>query len=232
MDLSYIARNFKDIEKKVSEKAIAGNKQSRQIAIIAVTKKASAEETLFLIENTDAKAIAESRVLQAYSKFSYLAERSVKFRKIKKHFIGHLQRNKAKYAVELFDVIQSVDSIRIAEEINKRALSIGKVQEAFIEVNIAGESTKYGISPENAEEFYMKLLKLTSIKITGLMCIAPFLEKELTRKYFRKLFELNKKLKLDWLSMGMTNDFEVAIEEGSNMVRIGTAIFKKPEKNS
>lgn len=152
--------------------------------------------------------------------------------KISWHMVGHLQTNKVKKAVELFDVIQSVDSVYLLEEINKQAEKIKKIQECFIEIKVSEEETKYGLNPDELENFFNKAKKFKNIKISGLMTIAPYFENpELTRPYFRRAYKYYSLLathySLNYLSMGMTGDFEVAIEEGSNMVRIGTGIFGK-----
>ncbi|MBU4601656.1 YggS family pyridoxal phosphate-dependent enzyme, partial [bacterium] len=139
-----------------------------------------------------------------------------------------------KYAIEIFDCIHSVDSIKLAEEIDKRSLQFGKTTNVLVEVNVSGEESKYGIKPEEVEPFLKEISEFSRIRVRGLMTIAPIEEdKEVVRPYFRKLRELSKEIKskniknvkMDYLSMGMTDDFEVAIEEGANMVRIGRGIF-------
>lgn len=144
-----------------------------------------------------------------------------------KHLIGHLQTNKVKEAVKLFDTIQSVDSLKLAKEINKRATELQKVMPIMIEINISGETQKYGIPPETTAKFYQDLSELPYLKVVGLMAIAPDIPAEETRPYFQKMKQLFDQFNLKWLSLGMTNDYEIAIEEGSNMVRIGTALFGK-----
>jgi len=150
------------------------------------------------------------------------------------HLVGHLQTNKVKYAVEIFDCIHSVDSIKLAEEIDKRSLQFGKTTNVLVEVNVSGEETKCGIKPEEVEPFLKEISKFSRIRVRGLMTIVPIVEdKEEVRPYFRRLRELSKEIKskniknvkMDYLSMGMSEDFEIAIEEGANMVRIGRGIF-------
>ncbi len=153
----------------------------------------------------------------------------------KKHFIGHLQTNKVKKAVEYFDVIQSVDSMKVIREINKRAEETDKVQEVFLQVNIGDESQKYGFGIEKIGNSINKIRSLRNVKVTGLMCIPPFVPPEQARPYFRKmktLFDEHQCLNggnigISELSMGMSNDYRIAIEEGATMVRIGSAIFGK-----
>jgi pyridoxal phosphate enzyme (YggS family) len=150
------------------------------------------------------------------------------------HFIGHLQRNKVKQAVGIFDMIESLDSLRLAEEIDKRCEKIGKVMPVLVEVNSGREKQKFGVLPEDVEELVRKASTLPNIKIMGLMTMGPrFGNPEDSRPYFiktREIFEKIKRLNLPnvemrYLSMGMTNSYRVALEEGANMVRIGTKIF-------
>jgi pyridoxal phosphate enzyme (YggS family) len=150
------------------------------------------------------------------------------------HFIGHLQRNKVKQAVGIFDMIESLDSLRLAEEIDKRCSEIGKVMPVLVEVNSGREAQKFGVLPEDVEELVRKASTLPNIKIMGLMTMGPrFGNPEDSRPYFqetRKIFEGLKQLDLPnvemrYLSMGMTNSYRVALEEGANVVRIGTKIF-------
>jgi pyridoxal phosphate enzyme (YggS family) len=148
--------------------------------------------------------------------------------------VGHLQANKVKYAVKLFDLIQSVDSLRLAEEINKESAKINKIQDILLEVKTSPEATKFGLMSEGAVEVIKEISRLKNIRIQGLMTIAPIVDNpQLARPYFRMLRDLRDKIcqlpfanyHLPILSMGMTDDFEVAIEEGATMVRIGRAIF-------
>ncbi len=127
--------------------------------------------------------------------------------------------------MQLFDCIQSIDSLKLAKEINKRTVGAGKTMRVFFEVNIGDENSKYGISIQEAESFYDKLLKLTNLKVEGIMSILPYVEPEQTRPYFRELKQLQQKLNLKWLSAGMSNDYLIAVQEGANMIRLGTAIF-------
>ena len=150
------------------------------------------------------------------------------------HFIGHLQRNKVNKAIPIFDMIETVDSVRLAREIDKRALQQGKVMSVLIEINSGKEEQKFGVMPDKAEGLIREISGFKGIKIKGLMTMGPFSgDPEDARPYFiitRKLFEQIKALKLPgvemrFLSMGMTNSYQVALEEGANIVRIGTKIF-------
>ena len=149
--------------------------------------------------------------------------------------IGHLQTNKVKKCLQIFDTIHSLDSINLADEIDKQAKSLGKRIDCLVQVNVSGEDSKYGISPEETEAFIRKVSLFSNIHIAGLMTMAPFVDNpEQVRPFFRKIYSLKESLrKMDIsntdvkdISMGMTQDFEVAIEEGATFVRIGTAIFK------
>jgi hypothetical protein len=140
------------------------------------------------------------------------------------HFIGHLQSNKAKKAVSLFQCIQTLDSTKLAGKISDAA---EKPFPVFIEVNIAKEKTKFGVTPEKLPEFHKQLNQFPNLDIRGLFCMAPFLPKEQTRPFFQKMPSLAQKLSLKELSMGMSNDYTVAAEEGATLLRLGTALFGK-----
>jgi len=188
------------------------NSINPEVSLIAVTKKADIEQTKEAIR-CGVNKIGENRVQQALEKFPHLPP-------VEKHMIGHLQTNKVKHVVKNFDVIQSLDSLKLAKEINKRT---DKIIPVMIEVNY--EDQKFGIPTTEVEHFYDQVLKFTNLKVIGLMTVAPYVEPEETRPYFATMKKMNDSLKLPELSMGMTNDYKVAIEEGSTMVRIGTAIF-------
>ncbi|HAX61797.1 MAG TPA: YggS family pyridoxal phosphate-dependent enzyme [Elusimicrobia bacterium] len=219
-----ICDNIKIILERI-EKAKNKVGLKKDIKLVAVTKTVSADKIIEAI-GCGITIIGENRVQEAEKKFEEFPETV----EIKKHLIGHLQTNKVKKAVELFDLIQSVDSVYLLEEINRQAEKIKKIQECFIEIKVSEEETKYGLNPTELESFMEKAAQLRNIKISGLMAIAPYFENpELARPYFRRAYNYYSLLSthdsLSFLSMGMTGDFEVAIEEGSNMVRIGTGIF-------
>jgi PLP dependent protein len=216
-----VIKNLIGIRNKITAAAIKSSRNPEDITLVAVTKKATVEQMDEALAN-GITAIGENRTEIAADKFPLLF---YSCSGIQKHMIGHLQTNKVKAAVKLFDVIQSVDSLKLAKEIDKHALDAGKVMSIMIEINISGEDQKYGISPDEIDPFYNYLLKLTNIKIIGLMAIAPYVPAEETRPYFKKMKQIFDRFNLKYLSMGMTNDFEVAIEEGANMVRIGGGIF-------
>lgn len=222
-----VIKNLQVIKKRVAESAMKTNRKLDDIKIIAVTKNVEVERILEAIQG-GINAIGENRVQEALIKYP-LIEKEIEW-----HMIGYLQRNKAKKAVEHFDLIQSLDRISLAQELDKRGKQQNKIVNVLVQVNVSGEESKSGISPEETVEFIKSLSDYENILIKGLMTIAPYTDNpEETRPYFARmkgLFDEVHKLKgrnidIEYLSMGMTNDFEVAIEEGSNMIRIGTGIF-------
>jgi hypothetical protein len=172
------------------------------------------------------KDIGENRVQEALLKYKEM--RQAAGETLKWHMVGHLQSNKAKDAVRIFDLIHSVDSISLAQEINKQAAKINKVQDVLLEVKTSPESTKFGFATEEIPDSCGKMSKLSNIKIMGLMTIAPFGDNaQASRSYFASLRKLREGFNPGWLlSMGMSDDFEVAIEEGADIIRVGRAIFK------
>jgi len=220
-----IEEKIKSIKEKIIAACRRSNVDPAGIIVVGVTKTVNAENMAVALK-AGIKDIGESRIQEASAKFPLLELSGVR-----KHLIGHLQTNKAKKAVELFDVIQSLDSIELAREIDRHSKNLGKVQECLIEVKVSPEDTKFGLSPEDAERFISSITDLKNIKITGLMAMAPYFDDtELARPYFKKVKQIFNSLQgraeISMLSMGMSGDFEVAIEEGANMVRIGSAIFK------
>jgi pyridoxal phosphate enzyme (YggS family) len=219
--------NLETINKKIKAAAWKVNRDPQEIKLVAVTKTATLEQIKEAI-NEGVKIIGENKVQEAKGKYQVLTT------EVKWHLIGHLQTNKVKYAVEIFDLIHSVDSIKLAKEIDNRSVQFKKTIDVLIEVNISGEETKYGYNPEKVEAFLKEISEFSAIRVRGLMTIAPISKnKEEVRPYFRRLRELSerirdkniKNIKMDYLSMGMTDDFEIAIEEGANIVRIGRGIF-------
>jgi len=222
-----IKNNLDIIKEKIKKAALKANRSPEEIKLVAVTKTATIEQIKEAI-SAGIKIIGENKVQEAKEKYQILTADT------EWHLVGHLQTNKVKYAIEIFDCIQSVDSIKLAKEIDKRSLQFGKTTNVLVEVNVSGEETKYGIKPEEVELFLKEISEFSGIRVRGLMTIAPIeKDKEEVRPYFRKLREISKEIKskniknvkMDYLSMGMTDDFEVAIEEGANMVRIGRGIF-------
>lgn len=229
MDEIQILNNLKEIYRKMAHVAMRAGRGPSEVALIAVTKNVDADVIRKAVD-VGLRVFGENRVQEAYKKVMS-DELRVMGEKFNWHLIGHLQKNKAKAAVELFDLIQSVDSFELAEIINKQAESVNKTQRILLQVKLSDEESKHGISKDNLLTLTEKINVLSSLKIEGLMTIPPFFDNaEKVRPYFRELRTLRDGLeksgfKLPELSMGMSNDFEVAIEEGATMVRIGTAIF-------
>lgn len=226
-----IADNLKTVTDRIASAAKSSGRDLPSVKLVVVTKTVGVDR---LREAVDAGAsiLGENRVQEAKEKIEKLGPIA------SWHLIGHLQSNKAKYAVKLFYLIHSVDSLELAKEIDKQAAKIGKVQDVLIEVSISGEASKAGVAPENAAALIKDVAKLKNISIKGLMTIPPFSDSpEDSRPYFKKLRELSESVarenipgvSMKELSMGMSGDFDVAIEEGATMVRVGTAIFGKRE---
>jgi len=201
------------------------------IELVAAAKTRTVEE---IEEAIDAgiKIIGENYLQETVNVFNFIKK------KVKWHFIGHLQKNKIKKIVEIFDMIETVDSFEIAQEINKRCHQIDKIMPALIEINSGREEQKIGVWPEKAENLIKEISPLSHIKIMGLMTMGPiFGDPEDSRPYFkktRKVFENITRLnipdvKMKYLSMGMTNSYRIAIEEKANVIRIGTLIFGERE---
>lgn len=196
--------------------------------VVAVTKTqpVDAVKQAYFSGLTD---MGENRVQEAAAKVTALQDLSIRW-----HLVGHLQSNKVKSAVSLFSLIQSVDSEKLASEINRVSQQIGKVQDVLLQINVAGETSKFGASVDSIDEMAEAIGMMKNIRICGLMTIAPFFsEPELTRPIFHQMRQLFERLQktmgtshpFDTLSMGMTHDYEVALQEGSTMIRIGTGIF-------
>jgi len=222
------------IRERVSSSCSKINQDPGKIALIAISKSRSIEQIKEAIE-AGIIDIGENKVQEALIKHNKLQTLSSKLSAPKWHMVGHLQTNKAKDAVKIFDLIQSVDSVRLAEEINKQAAKINKIQDILIEIKTSPEESKFGLKADESIEAITGINKFKNINIKGLMTIAPIVDNpEESRHYFKMLRELRDKInelrvtsyELRVLSMGMTDDFEIAIEEGSNMVRLGRAIFE------
>ena len=222
-----LTARISSVFKKITYAALRSGRNPEEIKLIAVTKSQPIDK---IIESVDLglRVFGENKVQEAKQKIEKLNEFNFN---IEWHMIGHLQSNKVKEAVRLFEIIHSVDSDKLAILIDKEASKIKKIQRALIQVKLSEEETKYGINEYAVEEIFKLSKKLKYLQIEGLMTIPPyFVTPEDTRPYFRKLRQIKEELSqkgypLQELSMGMSNDFEVAIEEGSTMVRIGTAIF-------
>nr|WP_330386754.1 YggS family pyridoxal phosphate-dependent enzyme [Robinsoniella peoriensis] len=222
-----LKENLYDIQKRVEAACKRAGRDSSEVTLIAVSKTKPAS----MIEEIMAEGVVdfgENKPQELKDKYEILPKN------LKWHMIGHLQRNKVKYIIDKACMIHSVDSLRLAETIQQEAEKQGLVMPVLIEVNIAKEESKFGVSLEDTEELVRKTAKLPNLRVEGLMTIAPFVEKaERNRVYFenlRKLYVDIKSKNIDNvnmcnLSMGMTGDYEIAIEEGATLVRVGTGIF-------
>lgn len=222
--MSIIRDNFLKVMERIEKAAHRAGRDPDEIKLVAVSKTVEVERVREAIE-AGVSILGENYVQEAQKKIKEIG------RPVSWHFIGHLQSNKAKYAVSLFDMIHSVDSIALAEELNRRAEKDGRAMDVMIEVNISGEVTKFGIEEERAFDIARKVHDLKNLSFMGLMTMPPYFDDpELSRPYYIRLRELKEKMiregiPLRELSMGMSNDFEIAIEEGATFVRVGTAIF-------
>ncbi len=224
-----IAENLKTVQDRIASAAKRTGREPSSIKLVVVTKTIDAGRIREAV-TAGANVLGENRVQEARDKIEQLGQIA------SWHLIGALQANKAKYAVKLFDLIHSVDSLELAKEIDRQASKIGKVQNVLIEVNIAGEESKTGVAAKDAAALVREAATLKNISVKGLMTMPPFSDNpEDSRPYFKKLRELAASIanvsvpgvSMKELSMGMSGDFEVAVEEGATMVRVGTAIFGK-----
>ena len=223
-----ITQNIEDIRRRMAEAAKRSGRDPSGILLIAVTKLHEPDE----IEEAIAAGvtdIAENKVQEIQHKYDLIRP------PVRWHLIGHLQTNKVKYIIDKVVMIHSVDSLKLAEEIDKRAAAAGKTMDVLLQVNAAHEESKFGLDPKDVPQVMQDILdNCPNVKIRGLMHIAPWADDpEEIRPYFREVKELYDTLaKVDhpnadfaYLSMGMSHDFETAIEEGSNIIRVGTSIF-------
>ena len=223
----YIASNIDRVKERIEKAAERSGRSADDIVLIAVTKTIDVERIKAAV-NCGIKDLGENRVQELTAKYPYISD------DVRWHMIGRLQTNKVKYIIDKVSLIHSVDSLKLLKEIDKRSEIANRMMDILIEVNVAGEASKGGVAVEDVIDFVKQSAAFENIRIKGLMTVAPQTDDpEIVRPYFVQMNDLSykiKKLKLDnvemkYLSMGMSGDFEVAIEEGSNMVRIGTAIF-------
>ena len=222
-----IASNIEGIKKRLKQACFKSGRKPEEVNIVAVSKTHPVEK-IIKAYNCGLKVFGENRVQEAREKFERLKDYPIEW-----HLIGHLQKNKVNHAVKIFHYIHSIDSIELAEKVEKRLEAMGKEIKGFIEVKLSEEESKHGVSIGDLDPLAEYCAGLRYLKIIGLMVVPPYFEDvEKVRPYFRKLRELREELNkkifngtLTELSMGMTHDFEVAIEEGATYVRIGTGIF-------
>lgn len=222
-----VAENLAQVQKNINESCNKINRDPNEVTLIAVSKTKPVE-MLKEAYDAGARVFGENKVQEIVDKYDQMPS------DVKWHMIGHLQRNKVKYIIDKVALIHSVDSIRLAETIEKEATKHNITANILIEVNVAKEESKFGLMPEELDEFIDKIKDFKHIQVKGLMTIAPFVENpETNREIFRSLRKLsvdisNKNVdnvNVSILSMGMTNDYTVAVEEGATMVRVGTGIF-------
>lgn len=228
-----VCENYKEVDERVRRACEKSGRKREDVTLIAVskTKPISMIEELYAMGVRD---FGENKVQEMTAKEEALPK------DIRWHMIGHLQRNKVKYIADKAEMIHSVDSVRLAEEINKEALKKDCTVSVLIEVNVAKEESKYGVLPEETEKLVEEISKFSNISVQGLMTIAPYVENpEENRNIFRKLKNLSvdierkkfNNVSMNVLSMGMTGDYEVAVEEGATHIRVGTGIFGERDYN-
>lgn len=231
MDAELIRANIERVMARVDAALARVGRPAGSCRLLAVVKNRSVAEVEALAA-AGQREFGENRVREAASKIPVARAPGARW-----HLVGHLQRNKAKKALELFEVIHSVDSPRLLEELGRRAEAAGRTPEIFLEVNVSGEETKFGLRPDEVEEVCGRAREVPALRLRGLMTMAPFVEDaETVRPVFRALRELRERVNdsgappepLTELSMGMTQDYEVAVEEGATWVRVGTALFETP----
>ena len=218
--------NYQGVLKRLKSAAEKSGRDISEITLLAATKTVDADTINYAIEK-GITHIGENRVQELISKHGLL-------RPAHSHFIGHLQTNKVKDIIDKVEMIESVDSIRLVNEISKQAQKRGIVMDVLLEINIGGEESKSGFAPEDAEKAVGEVTKLDGIRVKGLMTIPPATDlPEESRKYFREMYKLFIDIRgknidnsnMSVLSMGMSNDFDIAVEEGANLVRVGTSLF-------
>ena len=228
MEFEALKIRLSDIKERIKKAAVDCGRDPDDIRLVVVSKTIP-ENTVREAIKAGVEILGENYIQEARNKINTLSSYPVSW-----HFIGHLQSNKAKYAARLFDMIHTVDSLKLAKELNKQARKINKIQQILIQVNISMESTKSGVYEKDAQKLIKEISLFENLSIKGLMTMPPFFNNpEIVRPYFSDLRNLRdnirdkaiKNVNMQELSMGMTGDFEVAIKEGATLVRIGTAIF-------
>jgi pyridoxal phosphate enzyme (YggS family) len=223
-----LKKRLAQIRKRIRDAAVASDRNTEKIQLVAVSKTKPKEKLIEAFE-AGVTVFGENYVQEAREKFNALYTYPISW-----HFIGHLQTNKAKYVVKIFDLIHSVDSYKLSKELDKQARKINKVQKVLVQVNIAEEDSKSGVQSHDTLSLIRKMSLLKNLSVKGLMTMPPYFNApEKARPFFKALRHLRNDIRntnipgvsMNELSMGMTGDFEVAIQEGATLVRIGTAIF-------
>ncbi len=224
-----VEKNLTELQERIESACSRSIYNQESVELVISTKYVDADIIRILFE-LGVPCIGENQLQATERKKEGLNDLDLRW-----HMFGHLQRNKVKKAVRIFDLIHSVESVTLAKEISKESEKLGKNTRVLVEVNVSGEETKYGLSPEETIPFLCEINNLESIKVEGLMTMMPIVDDpETCRPMFKELRELSERIRdeniqnveMNILSMGMTQDFEVAIEEGANLVRIGSAVFE------
>ena len=225
-----IAENLERVREQITQATAKAGRAVNEIELVAITKTHPAEKVREAVE-AGHSVFGESRVQEARAKIPELPSN------LRWHFVGHLQKNKIRHALPLFELFHGVDSLALAQEMNRIAAEDGERPRLLLEVNVAGEGSKFGFKAETLRAEIGSLLALPRLLIEGLMCIPPLAEEaEVSRKFFVQLRELRDSLEKEFdvtfphLSIGMTQDFSIAVEEGATLVRVGTAIFGERPK--
>jgi len=224
-----VEKNLTELQERIESACSRSIYNQESVELVISTKYVDAD-VIRILSELGVPCIGENQLQATERKKEGLNDLDLRW-----HMFGHLQRNKVKKAVRIFDLIHSVESVTLAMEINKESEKLGKNTRVLVEVNVSGEETKYGLSPEETIPFLCEINNLESIKVEGLMTMMPIVDDpETCRPMFKELRELSERIRdeniqnveMNILSMGMTQDFEVAIEEGANLVRIGSAVFE------
>ena len=224
-----VEKNLTELQERIESACSRSIYNQESVELVISTKYVDAD-IIRILSELGVPCIGENQLQATERKKEGLNDLDLRW-----HMFGHLQRNKVKKAVSIFDLIHSVESVTLAKEINKESEKLGKNTRILVEVNVSGEETKYGLSPEETIPFLCEINNLESIKVEGLMTMMPIVDDpETCRPMFKELRELSERIRdeniqnveMNILSMGMTQDFEVAIEEGANLVRIGSAVFE------
>ena len=224
-----VEKNLTELQERIESACSRSIYNQESVELVISTKYVDAD-VIRILSELGVPCIGENQLQATERKKEGLNDLDLRW-----HMFGHLQRNKVKKAVRIFDLIHSVESVTLAKEISKESEKLGKNTRVLVEVNVSGEETKYGLSPEETIPFFFVFNNLESIKVEGLMTMMPIVDDpETCRPMFKELRELSERIRdeniqnveMNILSMGMTQDFEVAIEEGANLVRIGSAVFE------
>jgi pyridoxal phosphate enzyme (YggS family) len=225
--VEYLKLNIDEINEKIEKACMRSGRQRNEVTLIGVTKTID-ESIVNASLQYGITDIGENKVQEVTRKYDQI-EKGIRW-----HLIGHLQTNKVKYIIDKVDLIHSVDSLKLAKEIDKRAAQHNRIMEVLIQINVVDEESKFGIPKNQAKSLISEISLLENVKVVGLMNIAPFYgDAELARRDFKVMKQLFDSIKAEsidnvdmrYLSMGMTGDYEVAVEEGANLLRVGTGIY-------